>query len=112
VVVEALAERSGARGVVQVVSGRPDRGVIGQHPRDAPRPLGVAGRQRREDQALLDGEVPPPLALEELAEVRDRRSHRVGVGAPQSQRGVERVLVVVGERGERRRALHRPRAVA
>src|SRR3954451_7238498 len=61
-------------------------------------PLRVEAGKRREQQLLLDGEVAPALAVEEVAEACDGRGCGRRIRAAQAQAGVERVLVVARER--------------
>jgi len=82
------------------------RGVVVSDAGDAGRPLGVVDGDSREQQVLLDREVTAALLVEEALEASDRLDDRRIVGAAQSQCCVEGVLVVAGERRQRRRALH------
>src|SRR5215216_1816797 len=109
VVVQAPSERPHlADGGRWRLRRRADRLVIFTDARGGRRPLVIARRKGRQDQLLLDAEVRLSLGREEVAEALHGRGHAGRVGPPQRERDGERVLVVVRERRERGRALHRP----
>ena len=103
-----LDEHGDARLVEDVARQPADRHVVAERPgeqRVVGRPeRGVGGKQ----DLLLLAEVSPPVLIPVGAE---RRAHLVGggvAGPAQAQGDEQRLVVVVGERGQRGVALHEP----